>query len=274
MRTCATFDVDRDAVVFLRIPKTGSISFATMFRDTLGPDRWARLPDRRIDAWDMGIQRAHDQLRRFGMQLQTNLQRWTGGIAGKNDPLADAVFLHGHSPVWAPLPTRRRAHYVTLLRDPVDRFLSQYFYIRGKAESRHRGGSAEKRRVLQLEPDDFVDWLLNSPARKRLNGQCLYLASSGTYEDARAAAEDKLLAAAAVSDLGELATVVSRFMGVPEPEERRDNVGHNRPRRNPLGPPTEARLRQALEPDIQLFDFVQANRERLLDTARQHAYRR
>jgi hypothetical protein len=176
--------------------------------------------------------------------------------------------LHGHHPLWTPLPTSRRAHYVILLRDPIDRFLSQYFFIRGKAEARPGGGSIEKQRVLEMELDDFVDWLLASPAQRRLNGQCLYLARSGTLEDARSALENKVLAAAPITDLGKLALVVSDVMRVPVPEVRHENISHNRPRQNPLGPRAEARLRQALEPDIQLCDYVQEYRDRLLDPQR------
>lgn len=264
----STFNDDRDVMVFVRIPKTGSTSFATMFQAAVGPDRWAHLPDRRIDTWDMGLPRAHDHLRRFGMRMEDGVKRMAGQLAGRRDAFAEARFLHGHHPLWAPLPSPRRAHFVSLLRDPVDRFLSQYFYIRGKAEARPGGGSVEKRRVLELEPDDFVDWLLASPAQCRLNGQCLYLAPSGRLDDACAALEGKVLAAAPVADLGELAVVVSEFMGVPAPEVRRDNISHNRPRQNPLGPKSEAKLRLALEPDIRLCDYVAANRERLLDPRR------
>ena len=165
MRSSSTFNDVRDTVVFVRIPKTGSTTFATMFQTAVGPDRWARLEDRRIDTWDMGLQLVHDHLRRFGMRLEGDNKRVAGNLAGRRAPHAEAIFLHGHHPLWAPLPTRRRAHFVSLFRDPVDRFLSQYFCIRGKAEARPGGGSGEKRRVLDMAPDDYVDWLLASSAQ-------------------------------------------------------------------------------------------------------------
>ena len=268
MSASSIFNDNRDVMAFVRIPKTGSTSFATIFQAAVGPERSEKLPDRRIDSWDMGLERTHDHLRRLGVRVIDGVKRLNGRLAGRRDSFAEAQFLHGHHPLWALLPTSRSAHYVALVRNPIDRFLSQYFCIRGKAEARPGGGSIEKRRVLEMEPVDFVQWLLASPVQRRLNGQCLYLAPSGTLEDARSALEIKVLAVAPVTDLGELALVVSDVMGVPAPEVRHENISHNRPRQNPLGPRVEARLRQALEPDIQLCDYVLEDRDRLLDPQR------
>ncbi|MEM0923306.1 MAG: sulfotransferase family 2 domain-containing protein, partial [Pseudomonadota bacterium] len=148
------FDRTRDVLVFLSIPKTGSTSLSEMLIDAIGPDASCHLPDRQVDAWNQGLVRMQDQLRRSAMRFRDRILR-------RDWALAQATFLHGHHPFWAPIPGWRRPVYITLMRDPLARTLSGYFYIRQKAE-RMRRMSPTKRRILSCDPDDFFLDLLDS----------------------------------------------------------------------------------------------------------------
>jgi hypothetical protein len=262
------YSTERDVVVYLRIPKTGSSSLSRMLEDAFGPERTAELPDRQVDSLDHGPRRLHDQLRRWGMRRRDGLTRLAGGVGAPRHRRADAAFLQGHHPIWARLPSRRRPLFITMTRDPVERFLSNYYFVRARAE---RGGRSRlKRAALAGDPDEFARAILRSPAAARLNGMCLYLARSGRFEDARAALESRVFAAAPLDEIGAFGRLLAAALSLPEPPVRHENASRGWPRDNPLSARVEAALRAALDPDRRLHDHVGASFQRLLDDAARH----
>lgn len=262
----AKFDRDRDVLVFLRVPKTGSTSLARMLMRAMGPRQNGRLPDRHIDGLDHGLRRAHDQLRRFGSRLTLRVIGAYRRSRGELDRIPNARFLHGHHPLWAPIATRRRRRHIIVMREPVDRFLSLYFFYRAKAAKR-KGGSVgfEKRQIAGEDVNDGISRLLSTVGPKRLNSHCRYLTRSAKFEDARAELRKGVVMAASLDDLDEMKRSLERYVGFADKTMYRRNVGSLRPKANPLSPSVEARLRAALEPDIRLFDYLRENREFFLD---------
>lgn len=184
------------------------------------------------------------------MRRQDSLAR----LSGFRKRERRAQFLHGHHPLWARLPTSRRPLFITMTRDPIERFLSNYYFIRAKAE--RSGKIALKRRVLTEDPDLFATRVMESPAAKRLNGMCLYLARSGRFEDARNALETRLFAATQLDNLGPFSCRIADALGRPAPDFQHVNIGKNRPNSSPLSPKVEARLKAALDPDRRLHDHI------------------
>jgi len=172
----------------------------------------------------------------------------------RRDRVGEAQFLHGHHPLWARLATFRKPLFITMTRDPVERFLSNYYMIRRKAE--RSGKSSLKHRVLREDPDLFATRIIRSPAAKRLNGMCLYLTRSGQFEDARLALETRLFAAARLDEIGAFSCLLADALGLPAPDMQHVNTGRNRPQSNPLSPKVEERLRAVLDPDRRLHDHI------------------
>lgn len=242
------FDHDRQVLVYLSIPKTGSSSLTRMLTEVFGAEHAALLPDRQVDAFNHGWRRTHDQFRRMTMRMSDR-------VTGRDQGAFAARFLHGHHPLWAPLPTRRPPVFITMLRDPVDRFLSIYFYIRQKAEAMQRM-NALKSRVLAADPDDYARLVLGSPAARRLNGQCLYLARDGRFPTAREALSEKVADVASLEDLRRFAERLSDFLGSAALPAQRVNVARHPHRATSLSPKVEEALRGALSQDLRLYDFV------------------
>ncbi|MEL6337467.1 MAG: sulfotransferase family 2 domain-containing protein [Pseudomonadota bacterium] len=248
------FDHATQVLVYLSVPKTGSSSLTRMLTEVFGPEHVAQLPDRQVDAFNHGWRRVHDQFRRMSM-------RTVNRITGKDKKAFAARFLHGHHPLWAPLPTRRSPVFITMFRAPVDRFLSTYFYIRQKAEAMTQM-NALKQRVLATDPDDYARRVMGSPAARRLNGQCLYMARDGSFAAARAALEQRLSDFASLEDLPDFARRLSDFLGCDELPVQRVNVARHPGRDTSLSPKVEDALRAALSDDLRLYDFVQERAQR------------
>jgi hypothetical protein len=93
---------DRRVFVFLHLPKTAGHSFTAVAARHFGPDRIAAVNGpHEFDA----LAREHHR------------GRWP--------------FVHGHMPFGVAEHLGERGIYWVVLREPVDRFLSDYYYIRG-----------------------------------------------------------------------------------------------------------------------------------------------
>lgn len=264
MRQTHLFDDKTDVLVFLRVPKTGSTSVASALTDALGKTESAILPDRHVDGLDCGLARAHDQFRRLSMRVVDSVASRAKGLLGCADQIKKARFLHGHHPLWASIRTNRRPCFITSMRDPIDRFLSLYFFYRLKAEMTLDTVGSEKRQILLRDPSDYVQWVLSTPVRRRLNSHCLYLTRSGNFQDAKEALQQKIHMAAVLEDLDLLMNSLQNYLGRRVPKLQHLNAGRIRPRDNPLSAEVESRLREALTPDYRLFDFLSRNKRKFL----------
>lgn len=264
----ARFRPESDVLVFLRVPKTASTSLAAMLTEALGDQNAASLPDYHVDGLDYGLARFYDQSRRASKRLVKDA--WAGGLQllNKRTPRANAQLLHGHFPLWAPLRTPRHPHFVITMRDPIQRYLSLYYYYRAKAEKNLKSRSPEKRNIRGRSPDEYARFALSTPIKHRLNSHCLYLDKSGSYEGAVAALESKILAAACVDRLTDLSAVLASFVGRAAPELKWFKVSANRPAENPLSPSVERDLRAALSRDFRLYEYLQSNASKFLDLSR------
>ncbi len=132
-----------EPLLFLHIPKTAGTALRSLFARELGEDRVTKgLP---------------------AMPLEEALIRYAD---------FDAICGHFHAQQGCPLPAGRLS--ITVLRDPVDRFLS-YFYFR-KFDAQE---SLIDQRVRSLDVEGFIDQLTNDDADE-LNMQTTLLYPLGT----------------------------------------------------------------------------------------------
>jgi len=260
-------DFARQVLVFRQVPKTASTSIAAAVISVLGQERCARLPDWHADGMDVGLRRAHDQVRRRLVRFERDTIGRVRKIMGKDDAISDAAFLHGHQPLWGALRNPRRTVDMIVFRDPIDRFQSLYYYFRAKAERSSAGSrkmSQEKSNILRLDPNEYVDWLAKTPAARRLNGHCLFLSRSLSLDEAIDALDNKIALAGTIDDIPRLAARLTDLIGASQIDVERLNAGTIRPRENPLTPRSQATLRSILEHDFRLYEYVTLNKDRYL----------
>ncbi len=198
------------------------------------------------------------------MRLTQAVAGYSKRTVGLSDPVADARFLHGHHPLWAGIRTPRTRHHIIVFRDPVKRFVSLYDYYLAKAQRSKRSMSHEKRAILELEPNDYLRWAIENGLSLRLNSHCLFLSPAGTFADAKEALEKKITLASTLEDLPDLSTSLSNFLGLAVPQIQKLNVGTMKGARGPLEAKVERILRDVLEPDYRLYEYVCENRDRFL----------
>ena len=137
-------------LVFVHIPKTGGTTFRAILAENERPERIRAFPN--VFKGSGGLDKAPMvQLRKARGLLDKTLRDLDG-----------TAILRGHVPLgvreYLPryVPETREVHFLTFLREPVDRSVSHYFGICGR--SRSAPGTSVSRSQLPAEPS-FEDLL-------------------------------------------------------------------------------------------------------------------
>lgn len=97
---------------------------------------------------------------------------------------------------------------ITLVREPVDRALSAYYYIRGKQDHPLRDT------LGSMSLSEYIDYMGESKAQG--NNQCWYLCGEGDFEQARTTLENEYFLFAAIEQLPEFCSLLSKRLNLPQ----------------------------------------------------------
>lgn len=141
-------------IVFLHIPKTAGTSLITMLRNTFGDSRLLRINDP-------------------GAPTPAQIDHQLAALP------AELACLIGHIPFYWFARHLHRFRFFTLLRDPVDRTMSLYRFL--------RKASAPELELLGLQPgftfDDFIETKSAGMYRQINNGMCRMLCRDPRMSD-------------------------------------------------------------------------------------------
>ncbi|WP_339950683.1 hypothetical protein [uncultured Albimonas sp.] len=242
-----TPDPATDQIVFVHIRKTAGTALAASLMQGLGAHAPMRTPWGSAERSETGVLALHGPLRRAAINLAEDLGILGRRLAGRPVHLMeDQPFYGAHMILGQAPPSPRPRHWITILRDPAERFLSDHAFMRGKRD-RARSDCLDHR-LYDLELAEFVAAIEARPEVYQHDYQCRQLADGRPdLEAARAAVDTQLWLAAALPQIDRFVTRIGEKLGIDFPPLGHVRRTRGRPGIDSLDPALAARIR-ALNP--------------------------
>ncbi|MEO1191189.1 MAG: sulfotransferase domain-containing protein [Pseudomonadota bacterium] len=190
--TAAEFEATK--IIVVHIPKAGGSSIYWLSRDALGEDKVLRFGHRQAD----------------------------GGTKTFDDLTAEEREQHrvfqGHFRYGSHRLFSQRCLYVGVVRDPIDRLVSNYYY------NRARGNPGPREKALSLGLRDYVEDFLSGKKPAFGSGQMHYLTGERVLKNAKSVVEDDYILAGTTEQLNDLQRSLLRLYQREDLQPTRRNV--------------------------------------------------
>jgi hypothetical protein len=209
-------------ILFLHIPKTAGISLFSALASAVGEDRAIRFASDTQPEREAFLRMSDEELRRYRLisghfQLAFFLRK----------PIGDYQI-------------------VTVLRDPVDRVLSAFFFMKtSKSHPRNEEFAA-------MELSEFVA----GSDRDLTNRQCIALAGSESFQSAREAIDRYRVLAAPMDYVDDFCRMLERRLRVGPLSLKHENQTAFRLRVDEISSALRSRLEALTEEDRRLYEYV------------------
>lgn len=202
-------------IIFNHIPKTGGTSLIRFFNELFGEDACYRHRNR---------------------DSKTNT--YTPAIENLSDEARSRLrFLAGHFGHGKHLLFPRPHAYLGFVRDPVERFLSDYYFIRNK------GAPHMRELALKHDPDGYLRAKQEQGTSHLKNWQILSLTGREDVESAMMVIEREYLVAGAMSQLDDAQELLAKVFERPDLAPLRANVTKNKAK----GAPEDVMSKDSIE---------------------------
>lgn len=151
----------------------------------------------------------------------------------------------------------RPANYVSIVRDPVDNFISFYNDITTQV------GHWLYEDVKSMSIREFHDHLVATDHPVLANRQCLHICNAPDFETARSFVDRNYFLCAPLEAFDAFVRILSDRLGWPEVSYERKNVSTKKVRREDLGDELISGIYQRNAQDRKLYEYVSAEFERL-----------
>lgn len=247
-----------DLLFLIHIMKTGGTTVRNEIIRVLGAEAYRDLRPDPVESLDRGVALMQDQMRRRLLRARDNAQALIRDMFGQpNQSYRHVRAAGGHVGLSScPSLRRRKTRVLTLVREPVDRFLSLYYYMTPKRPPARPPRARWRRLYLTGDVEEYVTRRLANADTWRLNTQCRYFALSGCPREACANIDRHLFLGAATDQLPEFLRVLCDAAGLDFNTNAYSNRHGRRPRTDPLGSTLHAQLSKALEDDRRVYDHV------------------
>ena len=230
-------------VVFTHIPKTAGVSIIGGLRSAIGEEQCLHLRMQKIEnvrssrLSEMAVLWSVEAPRKFFAPLSGKHYLLPRGWRLRD--LNRIALVHGHFCIGEEPRTGRKPLYLSVVRDPVDRFVSYFYYrldqlIRMERENRLSRSHPMIARFGRPpeNPMEFLELLQASGAQNWRDPQVRYFSTTGTFAAARPIVERPDVVTATMTRLDAFAQEVSKRLGLDTLEFGHKNKGLSRARLN------------------------------------------
>ena len=250
-------DFAHEVLVFVHVPKTAGSAFLQAFDERFGPNERLETRMEKVDRIYLSSFAARsfraEQSFKNGMSELFGIERLLPR-GSKRSMLQQIKLLSGHVTLGNEPKTGRLPLYLTLVRDPIERFISHYYYLHDLAQPEQRRRERQAARIYGLE--DYVNRLASGALIGPTNVHCLFLAGNESFEAARRVVDEKVFLAAPSERLDEFLALLSMSCGVGPITASRSNVGAARQTAERPSPATIDKIRTLVGEDLRLVDYV------------------
>lgn len=221
---------DQARLLFVHIPKTAGISVYNALAEALGVDRSIRFPRNSEEEREKFLTMPEEQLRSYRL-------------------------LSGHFPI--PFFLRRPVsdyNPVTILRNPVDRELSAYFYI--KTDPDHPLNTDWFRSL------DLYQYIEHRQKNGNANAQCLFVCGERSFEKAKKAVDEQFFLTAPLDYVKDFFTVLENKLNIPLQQPVRSNKTAFRLSVDEIHPDIKSGFASLTREDLKLYMYVKAKFEK------------
>lgn len=255
-------NIEESVLVFVHIPKTGGSSFKTAVQNEWGSNAVVQTRMQKHEKiYRSRFHILHTHTRSLGSLIKTQITGshplWPRNF--DNNRKANIRMITGHFRLGDEPKIGKKPLYTSIVRDPIDRFISEYYYLGHQIDNLRKGDAKvnpKTNALFNLDIDDYAKWCFEK-GHNAWNIQCQYLSRSKYFSEAKKAVDSKIFLCAPLKRYEDFLYLVSKELNIQYHAKcKKENIGLARPKMASLKSETVMYINHMYDQDKLLYSYV------------------